>query len=491
MTAGKPQIQTDLLKDRCLQLESMASVLKADAARRAAGFEAARNHGESFLEALPGRPVYQPPGDRDEALAAMQIGEDGSSLDDALSIVAKYVDGVGHNLGSGRFFAYIPSGGLYEAAIADYVAAVSNRYSGVGYAAPGATRMEEALIRWLSDVIGYPETANGDLTSGGSMAALSAVVCAREARGVRAADVHRHVVYMTEQKHHTFRKALHVAGVGECVQREIPMDDGFRMQSELLSEAIAKDRAKGLVPWFIGATGGTTDTGAVDPLDALADIAEREDVWMHVDAAYGGAFVLCDEGRRRLNGLSRADSLIVDPHKGFFLPGGVGVLLVKDGQLLQNAFRARGVYMQDMEDDPERSPCDLSPELTRPFRALKFWLPFKVHGSAPFAAALEEKMLLAKYFHEEISAIDGMEVGPVPDLSIVVFRALPESGDANAFNEKLVEAIRDDGRIFVTSTTINGKYVIRMAILGYDTHIADIDVALQVIEEKVTALRGA
>lgn len=418
----------------------------------------------------------------------MKLSTAPASLSDALAIFGEHVERSGHNLGSSRFFAYIPSGGLYEAALADFLAAITNRYAGVGYASPGATRMEHTLLRWLADVVGYPATSEGDLTSGGSMAALSAVMAAREAFGIRSATVASRVVYLTSQTHHTFRKALHITGMGDCVIRELETDSGYRMVPAALQDSISSDRANGLDPWFIAASAGTTNIGSVDPLDDIADIAEREGLWFHVDAAYGGAFALCDAGKARLKGLERSDSLILDPHKGFFLPGGVGVVLVRDGSKLFDAYHARGTYMQDMFDDTERSPCDYSAELTRPFRALRFWLPFKILGIAPFVAALEEKLLLAQYFYDQINAIVGIDAGQPPDLSIVTFRFVPESGDVNDFNRRLVKAIRDDGRVFLTSTTVNDHFVIRMAILGYNTHIEDVDLALSVIKEMIAVV---
>jgi glutamate/tyrosine decarboxylase-like PLP-dependent enzyme len=455
-----------------------------------AALDQAGAHVERFLESLPERAVYEQPGPRDEAMRAFAISGTPGSIEAALQTVEQYVDGIGHNLGSSRFFAYIPSGGLYESALADYVAAVSNRYSGVGAAAPGATRMEDALLKWLAGVIGYPESAEGDLTSGGSMATLSALVAAREACGIRSSQVVSSVVYVTAHTHHTFRKALHVAGLGECPVREIPCDDGLRMDVHALGETIRKDREAGMRPWLIGATAGTTDAGAVDPLGAIADIAAEFDLWMHVDAAYGGAFALCAEGSRRLVGLDRADSLVLDPHKGFFLPCGIGVVLVRDGQKLYDAYHARGTYMQDVAGDTERSPCDYSAELTRPFRALRFWLPFKIHGSEAFAAALEEKLLLAQYFYDEVQKVPGIEVGPRPDLSIVTFRLVPEVGDANDASRALVEAIRNDGRVFLTSTTIDGRFTLRMAILTYSTHLEEVDLALKAIRECSAEVRG-
>ena len=471
-------------------MKALAKRLEISASDRAAAFEQAGVHVERFLESLPGRDVYEQPGPREEAMRAFAISEAPDSLQAALHTVEQYVDGIGHNLGSSRFFAYIPSGGLYESALADYLAGVSNRYSGVGAAAPGATRMEDALLSWLADVIGYPETAEGDLTSGGSMATLSAIVTAREACGVRSREVASSVIYVTAHTHHTFRKALHVAGVGECAMREIPCDGGLRMDVHALSETIRKDRDAGMRPWLIAATAGTTDAGAVDPLEPIADIAAEFDLWMHVDAAYGGAFALCEEGSRRLAGLERADSLVLDPHKGFFLPCGIGVVLVRDGQKLFDAYHARGTYMQDVAGDTERSPCDYSAELTRPFRALRFWLPFKVHGSETFAAALEEKLLLAQYFYDEVQKIPGIEVGPRPDLSIVTFRLRPDIGDANDASKALVEAIRKDGRVFLTSTTIDGRFTLRMAILTYSTHLEEVDLALQAIRDCSAEIRG-
>jgi len=479
------------MQQRLSQLQQVAGALESDASSRPADLAKVAQHGEAFLERLPSCPVYVAPGDRVETLEAMKLSARSAPLEEVLSILSEHVDTVGHNLGSSRFFAYIPSGGLYHAALAHYIAAVTNRYSGVGYASPGATRLEETLIQWLAGVIGYPDTANGDLTSGGSMAALSAVMAARENCGIKSSNVAASVVYLTAQTHHTFRKALHITGLGDCIVRELAMDTGYRMCTQALSDAISADRARGLQPWFIAASAGTTDVGAVDPLEAIADIAEQQQLWFHVDAAYGGAFALCTEGKRKLRGLERSDSLILDPHKGFFLPGGIGVILVRDGANLFNAYHARGAYMQDMANDTERSPCDLSPELTRPYRALRFWLPFKVLGTAPFSAALEEKLLLAQYFHEQISAIEGIEAGPPPDLSIVTFRYVPQTGNADEFNRRLVEALRNDGRIFLTSTTMGGNYTIRLAVLGYNTHLDAIETALIAIREKIRELSVA
>jgi glutamate/tyrosine decarboxylase-like PLP-dependent enzyme len=464
-------------------LRELAAPLETSSEERAAGLDKTAQHAERFLSLLPRRRVYSAAGPREDAMAAFALAEQPDTLDNALQTVEEFVDGIGHNLGSSRFFAYIPSGGLHESALADYLAAVSNRYSGVGAAAPGAARMEATVLRWLADVVGYPASAEGDLTSGGSMATLSAIVTAREASAVKAADVPQLVVYLTTQTHHTLRKALHIAGLGECVLRDVPTDAELRMDPAALREHIQGDRDAGLRPWLIAATAGTTDAGAIDPLNPIADIAVEFSLWMHVDAAYGGAFALCEAGRRRLRGLERSDSLVLNPHKGFFIPCGSGVVLVRNGNKLFDAYHARGAYMQDVAGDTERSPCDYSAELTRPFRALRIWLPFKVHGSQAFAAALEEKLLLAEHFYEEVANIPGIELGPRPDLSIVTFRFRPESGDSDATTRALLQAINNDGRVFLTSTTLADRFTIRMAILTYSTHLEDVELALQIIRE--------
>lgn len=475
-------------------LERAARRLAIDAGERARQLEAVVRYGERHLRALDDAAVYmadRPPG---ADFARLGFDEQPCAIDEALSLLHEHVDSTGLNIGSPRFFGFIPSGGLYTGALGDYLAAVTNRYAGAMFAAPGVTRLERMLVRWYADQVGYPPGASGDLTSGGSIAALSAVVAAREAARLRSADFARAVVYVTALTHHSVLKAVRIAGLVEAVVRTVPTDAAQRMDAGALDRCIAEDRAHGLLPWLVVATAGTTDLGSVDPLAAIADIAERHAVWLHVDAAYGGAFVLCASGRTRLAGIERSSSLVMDPHKGLFLPFGSGVLLVRDGHRLQAAFRERGAYMQDfaaVHSGEDESAADYSPELTRPFRGLRLWLPLKIFGLAPFRAALEEKLVLARYFYDRISGQPGIEVGPAPDLSIVVFRCVPEHGDANEFNRRLCDALRADGGVFMSSTTLEGRYVLRFAVLAYNTHRDDVDRALELIRRKIAELRAA
>jgi aromatic-L-amino-acid decarboxylase len=270
------------------------------------------------------------------------------------------------------------------------------------------------------------------------------------------------------------------------------MDERFRMRPEALAEAIAADRAQGLKPWLILAAAGSTDTGAVDPLDAIADIASREGCWFHVDAAYGGFFLLTEHGRKILKGVERSDSVVLDPHKGMFLPYGAGIVIVRDARPLVASHHFMGSYMQDaLHETEEISPCDVSPELTKHFRAVRMWLPLVQLGTKPFQAALEEKLLLARYFHQEIQR-HGFEVGPPPDLSVVTYRWNPPGAgpeEANRLNRALVDGVRRDGRVFISSTEIDGRFTLRLAILAFRTHRRAVDLAIRVLREQAASLQ--
>jgi glutamate/tyrosine decarboxylase-like PLP-dependent enzyme len=369
------------------------------------------------------------------------------------------------------------------------LAAVTNLYAGVFFAGPGAVRMENMLLDWMGEMVGYPKTAGGNLTSGGSIAALIGIVTARDAHQLKARDFHRLVVYLTRQVHHSLDKALRVAGVGECIKRYVELDGGYRMRSDALERTIINDKKEGLIPWLIIASAGTTDTGVVDPLEAIGEIADAHDLWFHIDGAYGAFFALCDEGRKVLGGMDRSHSIVMDPHKGLFLPYGSGAVLVRDRQKLFDAHYYTANYMQDaMASRDELSPADLSPELTKHFRGLRLWLPLKLHGLAPFRAALEEKLLLARYFHQELQTIDGFEVGQYPDLSVVTFRYLPKDGNANAFNQKLIEGVQRHGRVFLSSTMLEDRFILRLAVLCFRSHLDTIDETIAILKEKARFL---
>lgn len=466
--------------DEIKQLESVARLLEPDLGQREYLLQQVAAYSQEYLEGISDSPANYAFADG-RGLYDSPISEEGIAIEEALTLLQENVDTSGITTTSGRCMGYIPGGGLFPSALGDYLAAVANRYSGLYYASPGAARMENMLLSWMANMAGYSNKAAGNLTSGGSIANLLAIVTARDTFAVSGSKLARSVIYLTEHTHHSVDKAVHMAGLNDCVKRKVPVDAFYRMDANALSEAIAADRKAGLTPWLIVASAGTTNTGSVDPLPAVADIADTNGLWFHVDGAYGAFFALCPEGKAALAGMNRADSLVMDPHKTLFLPYGTGALLVKDGSKLYASQKQDAAYMQD-SIAAELSPSDLSPELTKHFRGLRVWLPLKLFGVAPFRAALSEKIQLARYFYENLKLVDSFEVGPYPDLSVVTYRYIPRRGNVDLFNEQLTKRIQQDGRIFISSTRIDGKFVLRMAISSFRTHLSDIDEALHVLK---------
>lgn len=474
------------LLDRIRRMERAARPLEPGAGSRRELRRAVVASSERFLRNVGTLKAYEDVDGQGIGLLDAPIAEHGIPLESAIEILEREVIRPGAHPSSGGHLAYIPGGAIYPAALGDYLAAVSNKYPAIFFNGPGPVRMENLLLRWVADLLGYPAEAGGNIASGGSIASLTAIATARDAHGLRAADYASAVVYRTSQAHHCLEKALHIAGLGEAQVRTIPIDERFRMRPEALAEAIAADRAHGLKPWLILAAAGTTDTGAVDPLDAIAAIAERERCWFHVDAAYGGFFLLTEHGRSVMRGIERSDSVVLDPHKSLFLPWGSGIVMVRDARRLAATFSYSGHYLQDARDPGEISPADVSPELTKHFRALRMWLPLVLLGTRPFQAALDEKLLLARYFHAEIQAL-GFEAGPPPDLSIATFRWAPPGlglERINQINQEIVDRVRRDGRIFLSSTLLDGRFTLRMAALSFRTHRRSIDLALQILRQQ-------
>lgn len=472
------------------QFENQGRALEVSADERASLLQTVSQYTESFLNSLPKQKTYEKEGHRrlhdDDAF---EIKNGTKSIGSIISLLQKRIDGIGLNPPSGGQLGYIPTGGIYTAALGDYIAAVTNRYAGVFYASPGAVRLENALIRWVAKLVGYKENFGGNLASGGSIANLIALSAAREAGKSKTNDPTTWVVYLCQQSHHSILKALKITGMDVCVIREIPLDENYRMDTRLLRKQIRKDKKEGLHPLLLCANAGSTDVGAVDPLEEMGNTAKEFKLWFHVDAAYGGFFLLTKDGREQLKGIHLADSIILDPHKGLFLPYGLGIVIVKDVKYLLAANNFDANYMQDaFNADEELSPSQLSPELSRHFRGLRMWLPLKLHGIKPFAANLEEKLLLTRYFYEKVKEL-GFQTGPWPDLSVVTFWYEPANGNANDFNRKIVAQIQNDGRLFISSTTINNRFLLRFAALSFRTHLQHVNLLLEQLEDALRILQ--
>jgi aromatic-L-amino-acid decarboxylase len=446
-----------------------------------------------FVDRLPDRPAHgvteptatrlardllAPPPDDPQDLSAL--------LDRMDQAAAQALESAGPG-----YLGLIPAGGLYTSALADLYKSAVNRYSSLASLAPVLTALEESIVRWIArDVVGLPATSGGLLTSGGSLANFSAVIAARDS--LLGDDLARGTVYLSEQSHHSAAKGARLAGISPSRIRVIPSTAALQMNVHAASAMIEEDRRAGLRPFMLIGCGGTTDTGAIDPLPELARLAGLEGLWLHVDAAYGGFFALTDRGRARLAGIERADSVTLDPHKSLFLPSGIGAIVVRDRASLAGE-RMSGHYLQDSDT---ASPGDLlpdyghlGPELTRDVKGLKAWLPLHLHGVDAFRDALNEKLDLTGMAYEKLRSIPGLELPWRPELTVIPFRARPRDGTALAAQvadqetRLLLREINANGRVFLSSTVIGNRQTIRMAILSHRTHEDRVAEALDIIAE--------
>ena len=416
--------------------------------------------------------------------------EDGRPLAELLDVLTGAA-AKGLNPASPGYLAFIPGSGLVSAAVADLIVGVLNRYTGLAFPAPGLVAMEADLLRWLAELFGLPAQARGILTSGGSLATLSALITARQAR--LPANFLAGTMYVSEQAHQSAAKALRLAGFPPSALRVVPVDSGgLRMDVEALCAAVHTDRAAGLQPFCVVVTAGTTNTGSIDPLPAVADVAAHEGLWLHVDAAYGGFFQLTERGRQRLRGIERADSLVVDAHKGLFLPFGTGCLLVRDGELLREAHSGPAAdYLQDITDSDLPNFAEFGPELTRDFRGLRLWLPLHLHGVAAFRAALDEKLDLAELAYDELAEHPHLRVLHRPELSTIAVRCqLPDrsGSDGDIATAELLRRVNAEQRVFMSSTRIGGRYYARICVLNHRTDRSRVTEAIQAIGHHASAL---
>ena len=340
-----------------------------------------------------------------------------------------------------------------------------NRYTGVFAPAPALVQLETNVIRWFARAVGYPADAGGFLTSGGSLANFSAVVAARHEK--LPEDFLKGTLYVSDQGHHCIRKAALLAGFPAANVREVPSDAAFRMRLDALEARVAADRAAGLTPFLVVASAGTTNTGAVDDLDGLADFAAREALWLHADAAYGGFFALTERGRATLAGLSRADSIVLDPHKGLFMPYGSGCLLVRDPGALRRSHSVQAHYMPGMQDDADSVDfCEISPELSRNFRGLSVWLAVKLCGLAAFRASLDEKLDLARGRRRRRARDPGNLDRRRAQLSLFAFRLVPPGAsleESNRLSRALMARVNARQRVLLTGTLLGDAFAIRIA----------------------------
>ena len=394
------------------------------------------------------------------------------------------------NTASPGYLAYVPSGGVFPAALADLIANTANRYTGVWQAAPALIQLEANALDWLRDWMQFPATTRGVFTTGGSSANFGGVICARERH--LGADIRRGTMYVSSQVHHSVTKSARLAGIQPDRVRAIGVDAAFRMRIDELVQAIARDRHEGLQPFLVVSSAGTTNTGAVDPLPEIADVAQAEGLWHHIDGAYGASFHLCPELRPLLAGLPRADSLTLDPHKGMFLPFGTGALLVADGSVLKAAHSATGSYMPHSQDEPDLyDPHQFGPDLSRDFPGLRVWLTLKFYGAARYRAALLEKRALTLEACERVAAIPHIVIDAAPQLSLFAFHvAWPGSTlvEQNTATHELLERVIQRGKVMLSGFHADGRFMGRVCILSFRTRRDRVETCIEHLAEETAAV---
>lgn len=385
-----------------------------------------------------------------------------------------------------RFMAFVPSSPAWPAILGDWLATGYNIFQGTWLESAGPSQTELVVLDWFREWMGMPEGAGGLFTSGGSAANLTAVVAARE----KAANPDAPAAYVSQQAHSSVVRGLRVAGVPEEAVRRIPVGPDLRMRVDLLGEAMEQDVAEGRTPFLVAANGGATNTGIVDPLSELAEVARSHGAWFHVDAAYGGFAALTPRGKALLEGVGEADSVTLDPHKWLFQTYEAGCLLVRDPEDLTRAFRVRAEYLQDTELGLEHVNFgDRGVQLTRSFRALKVWMTVQVHGRRALAEAVDAAMELADHAAERVRNAPELEIMGEPSMSIVCFRARPpgdrplEPEALDTWNEAIQDRVVAEGTAMISSTRIRGRFALRFCILNHRTTRTDVDAVLDRIVE--------
>jgi len=383
-----------------------------------------------------------------------------------------------------RFFAYIPGGPTWPSVLGELIANGFNLFQGTWLGGAGPSEIELVVLDWFKEWIGYPEGAAGLLVSGGSEANLTALACARTTRLAERFD--DAVVYVSSQVHSSIERAARVVGFRADQLRDVATDGRYRMSPDALADAVATDARAGLRPFLVAANAGATNTGAIDPLPELADLCAEHRLWLHVDGAYGGFAALTDRGRAWLVGIERADSVTLDPHKWLYQPWGTGCLLVREGELLGEAFHVLPDYLQDAQvRGAEVNFADRGIQLTRPARALKIWLSLQLFGIASFRAAVDAALDLAAVAQERIERSASLELLSPATLGIVCFRRSVEGASEQALeraNAALVKGLAESGVGFVSSTRLDGRYALRLCVANHRSREEDVERVLGWLE---------
>jgi glutamate/tyrosine decarboxylase-like PLP-dependent enzyme len=382
-----------------------------------------------------------------------------------------------------RMFGYVQSPGTPIGAFADVLASTLNANLTIWRSAPAPVDLERLAIDWIRQILGFPPEAGGLFVSGGSMANLAALAAARQAK---YNSLGRLRVYASSATHFSIIKAAALLGIGRENVQHVAVDERFRMRVDDLVAKINADLEAGYVPLCVVGNAGTVDTGAIDSLGEIRDIANRFQLWMHVDGSYGAFAILAESARELFAGMEQADSIALDPHKWLYLPVDVGCVIYRDPEVARATFAHEAEYTRMFgEQADEAFVCwDYSPELSRRFRALKVWMLLKGVGLDRLSDAIENNLACARYFESMVQASDDFEMAAPVELSIFCFRHVPDQlrnespKVIDAFNERLLVALQRDGSSYLSNTTLGGRFALRGCVLNYRTTLRDMEILL-------------
>jgi len=405
-----------------------------------------------------------------------------------------------------RFLGYINAGGNQASVLGELLASAVNQICAMWHFSPAASEVERRVIRWIAQFIGYAPEAGGCLLSGGSAGNLVGLAVARKQKaqfdaaslGMRGGPPV--TVYVSQEGHASLEKSMVVLGMGRNHLRKVAVVDDFTIDLEALEKQVTEDRKNGYHPICVVGNAGTTNTGAVDPLDVLAEFCQKQKLWFHVDAAYGGPAAGTEAAGRLFRGLDRADSIVVNPHKWLYVPAEAGCILVRKPRALRDTFQVAADYLREESDAEGDGPLDFKdygPQLHRNFRALKVWMTFKTYGARKLRAAIESNIEIMRYLADRIDqSQDFVRLAPVP-LSVVCFQYrttdISVHGDEkylDGLNNRLSEALEKDGRVFLSGTKIHGKRALRACSVNHRLRREDVDFLLDVIREVGRLLIG-
>jgi aromatic-L-amino-acid/L-tryptophan decarboxylase len=440
------------------------------------------------LAAIRDLPVRQPvPDELKQSLMHTPLPAEGTAPAELLEKVLEQVLPYPMGNASPRFFAWVNSPPAPIGILADLLASAHN--PSVAGGDHSATYIEHGVLNWMKGIFGFPTDAGAILTSGGSVANLIPLAVMRyvKAKGkVRAQGFNGEsapmVVYTSTQGHSCIQKAIELLGIGSDYLRQIPVDTDFRMNLDALKAQIAADRAAGLNPVCVAASAGTVNTGAIDPLDEIADICAAKNLWFHIDGAYGGLGILAEQTKGYYKGIERADSIATDPHKWLYAPVECGCALVKDAQAMRDTFSLVPPYLRDDTTLPWFSEFGI--QQSRGFRALKIWLQFQHIGENGYRELITHDVALAKSLQAKIRSHADFELISDGPLSVTCFRYTPPNvTDLDTLNKQLVEIVQRESDAYLTTTTLNGKLVLRACIVNFRTTEADLDRLLDTVAE--------